>query len=250
MSEPHYIACQYGERANDYVSSIVHSTGADLDFIEKQVLGKGFNRVLDLGCGRGHVSYRIAPHICEAIACDVTKQMLESVREEAVNRHIPNIQTIHAPAEKLPFQDSYFDAVFCRFTTHHWSNVVAALREIKRVLVPSAPAIFIDVISPVSPLADTWLQTLELLRDISHVRDYSITEWTLLLEKSGFIVHEMKTSRLRMEFKSWIARTKTPTERTEAIQSLLRSAPAEALNHFLVEKDGSFTLDTAYFVAD
>ncbi|GAV30028.1 hypothetical protein PMKS-003534 [Pichia membranifaciens] len=203
MSEPHYTACQYGERANDYVSSIVHSTGADLDFIEKQVVGKKLSRVLDLGCGGGHVSYRIAPHVCQVIACDVTKQMLESVREEAVNRHIPNIQTIHASAEKLPFQDRYFDAVFCRFTTHHWSDVVAALREIKRVLVPSASAIFIDVISPVSPLADTWLQTLELLRDISHVRDYSIAEWTSLLGKAENVSRSEANSGIVVAFTTW-----------------------------------------------
>lgn len=250
MSGTQYIASQYGERANDYVSSLVHSKGADLDFIERQVMNKGYNRVLDLGCGGGHVSYRIAPHVREVVACDVTKQMLDSVRKEAENRDLPNIQTIHASAEKLPFEDKYFDAAVCRFTTHHWSDVMAALREIKRVLLPSAPAIFVDVIAPASALNDTWLQTLELLRDISHVRDYSIAEWTSLLGKAGFSLNEIKTSRLRMEYKSWIARTKTSKERTEAIQSILKAAPAEVLTHFLVEKDGSFTLDIAWLVLE
>ncbi|WP_375271554.1 hypothetical protein [Gluconacetobacter dulcium] len=27
--------------------------------------------------------------------------------------------------EGLPFEDGWFDAVFCRFTTHHWTDAAA-----------------------------------------------------------------------------------------------------------------------------
>ncbi|WP_264816008.1 class I SAM-dependent methyltransferase, partial [Acidomonas methanolica] len=78
-----YVARHYGERAGDYVASAVHSQGADLDAIERLVAGKGMRRVLDLGCGGGHVSYRLAPHVGEVVACDVTAPMLAAVTEEA-----------------------------------------------------------------------------------------------------------------------------------------------------------------------
>ena len=35
---------------------------------------------------------------------------------------------------------------------------------------------------------DTFLQTIELLRDPSHVRDYRISEWRDMLAAAGFAV--------------------------------------------------------------
>ncbi|WP_375271552.1 class I SAM-dependent methyltransferase [Gluconacetobacter dulcium] len=80
------------------MTSAVHAEGADLEAIERQVAGKGLRRVLDLGCGGGHVSYRLALHVAEVVACDVTREMLDAVRQEAGRRSLTNISTVHAPA--------------------------------------------------------------------------------------------------------------------------------------------------------
>lgn len=48
MSEP-YVAKHYAFRAQDYVSSTVHSQGSDLDRVESLVAGKELRRVLDIG---------------------------------------------------------------------------------------------------------------------------------------------------------------------------------------------------------
>lgn len=180
MTQP-FVARHYGERAQDYVASAVHSQGQDLDLIERSVAGRGLRRVLDLGCGGGHVSYRLAPHVQEVVACDVTPAMLDAVAQEAGRRGLSNISTVLAPAENLPFAAGTFDAVFCRFTTHHWANALAGLIQARRVLAPDGVAVFIDVTASSSALCDSWLQTLELLRDLSHVRDYSMAEWTAML---------------------------------------------------------------------
>lgn len=248
-SETNYNALHYGERANDYVTSKVHSSGPDLDAIENQVKNKSFKKVLDLGCGGGHVTYKIAPYVEEVIACDITGEMLDCVKSEAINRKLDNIKTVQSIAENLPFKDAEFDAVFCRFTTHHWNDVTAGLREMKRVSKPNGFAMFIDIYSPESALLDSWLQTIELLRDISHVRDLTITEWTSSLGDAGFYIKEMKTSRLRMEFNSWIARTKTPSERVEVIKSLLKAAPKEVSKYFTLEENLSFHIDSVCFIA-
>lgn len=168
MTEP-YAAKQYAARAQDYVASIVHSQGSELDRIESLAAGKKLGRVLDIGCGGGHVTYRLAPHAGEVVAYDVTGQMLDAVAQEAARQGLSNVTTLQAPAEKLPFEHGSFDAVICRFTTHHWSDAQAGLREARRVLSPSGMALFIDVTAPPCALLDSWLQSMELLRDISHV---------------------------------------------------------------------------------
>ena len=113
-----FTAAHYAPRAQAYVESRDHSHGADLDEMEATLAaaGAGGWRVLDLGCGGGHVSYRAAAHAAAVVACDVTPAMLDAVARTAAERGLANIATREAAAERLPFADREFDAVLCRFT--------------------------------------------------------------------------------------------------------------------------------------
>ncbi|MDN8820283.1 class I SAM-dependent methyltransferase, partial [Staphylococcus aureus] len=93
------------------------------------------------------------------------------VANAAADRALTNIMTERGAAESLPFADASFDYVFSRYSAHHWSDLGLALREVRRVLKPGGVAAFIDVMSPGSPLLDTYLQAVEVLRDTSHVRN-------------------------------------------------------------------------------
>jgi len=247
-SQHAFVAEQYGVRAKDYVTSAVHSSGADLDEIEAHLRGQATAHVLDLGCGGGHVSYRAAPHVASVVACDVTPDMLQVVAATAAERGLSNIQVRQAAAEQLPFADASFDAVLCRFSVHHWHNMEAGLREARRVLKPNHIAVFVDVVAPADPLLDTHLQTVELLRDVSHVRNYSAAEWVGALSRSGFRLEGITQRRLHMDFPVWIKRTRTPEAHAAAIRSLQCGAPASVREHFAITGEGSFDLETATFL--
>jgi SAM-dependent methyltransferase len=240
-----YVAGQYAPRAEDYVTSLVHSSGDDLDQIEAEVRGHTDAHVLDLGCGGGHVSYRAAPHVASVVACDVTQAMLDVVARTAAERGLNNVTTQQAAAERLPFADGCFDMVLSRFTTHHWQNMEAGLREARRVLKPNHRAVFIDVIAPADALLDTHLQTVELLRDVSHVRDYAMVQWIGALTRAGFVLDGVTNRRLFMDFPVWIARTRTPPEHAAAIRSLQQGAPASVKAHFEIGDSGGFLIDVA-----
>lgn len=252
MTSTHHalVVDQYGPRAGTYVSSTVHATGEDLERIEAAVRGCATARVLDLGCGGGHVSYRVAPHVAEVTAVDPVAEMLTAVARTAQERGLANITVQQSSAERLPFADGRFDLVLCRFSAHHWSDFAAGLREAARVLAPQGRAIFVDVVAPEPPLLDTHLQAVELLRDPSHVRNYSVAEWVGALARAGLAVTAITRRRLRMEFASWTARTHTPELHAQAIRALQEGAPAEVRDHFAVEADGSFMLDMASFEAE
>ncbi len=246
-SQQAFVAETYGVRAKDYVTSVVHSTGDDLDQIEAEVRGQSSARVLDLGCGGGHVSYRAAPHVAAVVACDVTAAMLDVVAATAAERGLSNITTQRAAAEKLPFPDASFDIVLCRFTTHHWHNMEAGLREARRVLKPGRRAVFIDIVAPADPVLDTHLQAVELLRDVSHVRDYSMAEWVAALSRSGFAIEGITVRTLWMDFPVWTARTRTPAAHVDAIRSLQVVCPANVREHFAIAENGSFDIESATF---
>jgi ubiquinone/menaquinone biosynthesis C-methylase UbiE len=195
------------------------------------------------------VSYRAAPHVAQVVACDVTAAMLDEVAKTAAERGLSNIAVRQAPAERLPFPDGSFDIVLCRFTAHHWQNMEAGLREARRVLKPSCPAMLIDTIAPADRVLDTHLQAVEVLRDASHVRNYSAAELISALSRSGFAVEGVTVRKLRMEFPVWTARTRTTTLHAEAIRSLQAAAPAVVRQHFGIGEDGSFDIEAVTIVA-
>lgn len=249
MSQQDYAATHYAPRAQDYVTSQVHAAGEDLDQVEAMLRGQGAALVLDLGCGGGHVSYRAAAHALQVLAVDVTAQMLEVVAKTAAARGITNITTRQAAAEQLPFDDGHFDFVASRFSAHHWQDMAAGLRQARRVLAAGGRAVFIDTIAPRDAVLDTHLQAVEVLRDASHVRNYNLGEWTTALEGAGFRVDGVTRRRLRLEFSSWIARTRTPPDYAAVIRSLQKGACRAVQEHFSIEPEGSFTIDTVAITA-
>lgn len=238
------VQSQFGPRAHAYIASAAHAHGADLQRIAVIAATHAPAHALDLGCGGGHVAYAIAPHASRVIASDLSPDMTAAVAEEASRRGLANIQTIAASAAALPFDDGAFDMLACRFSAHHWQDVPAGLREARRVLQPGGVAVFADVFAPPLAAADTHLQAVELLRDRSHVRDYSETEWRTMLAQAGFAITALTKGRLRMDFAEWTARMRTTPDRAAAIRTLQALASSEVAGHFAIEQDGSFTIDT------
>ena len=138
MSSGHaaLVTRQFGARAEAYVESSVHAQGADLDQAAALLQGQNAARVLDLGCGGGHVSFCAAPLVAEVTAYDLSADMLAAVARVAAERGFTNITTKQGRAETLPFPDAHFDFVLSRYSAHHWHGFGTALVEAHRVLRP------------------------------------------------------------------------------------------------------------------
>ncbi|MDF3863963.1 class I SAM-dependent methyltransferase [Pseudomonas denitrificans (nom. rej.)] len=241
---------QFGAQANAYLTSAVHAQGEEFALLREAVAADAGSRVLDLGCGAGHVSFQIAEFCGEVIAYDLSQQMLDVVASSAAERGLDNIRTRQGVAERLPFGDGEFDFVFSRYSAHHWRDVGQALREVRRVLKPGGVACFIDVAAPGLPLLDTYLQTVEVLRDTSHVRDYSPSEWARLVGEAGLAVTAQKRQRLRLEFTSWVERMRTPEVMRQAIRALQLSMGDEVREYFEIDAEGSFSTDVLVLWAE
>ena len=238
------VVSQFGSRATEYVTSAVHAQGADLEDLKRTVGSLAAHRALDLGCGGGHVSFALAPLAEEVVAYDLSTEMLDAVRSSALQRGLANITTVCGPAETLPFDDATFDVVASRFSAHHWRDVARGLSEARRVLKPNGLAVFIDVAAPETVLFDTFLQTIELLRDPSHVRDYSPREWRAMLNEAGFTIEGVTLRRLPLEFAAWIARMGTPPARADVIRALHAEMAGDVRAYFELTPAGDFTVDT------
>lgn len=218
---------QFDRVAANYRTSAVHALGEDLQQMVRLADLRGDERVLDAGCGAGHAAAAFAPHAGEVVAVDFTPGMLRQVELLAAERGLANIATRQGDVEQLPFADGAFDAVISRYSAHHWPHPARAVAEFRRVLKPGGQIILSDVVGFDDPTCDTYLNAIELLRDPSHVRDYTEPEWLAFFAGAGLQAQVAFRFRIHLEFENWTQRMATSETNRAAIRSLYASAPAE-----------------------
>lgn len=224
LDQSQSIQKQFGNVAANYSTSEVHATGEDLNKMVQSANLKGHEIVLDAGCGAGHTALAFAENAHSVIAYDLTQPMLKQVEKLALERGLTNIQTKWGNVDSLPFKEEAFDLVVSRYSAHHWAYPTAALREFARVLKPGGHIIMSDIVAFNDPTQDTFLQTIELIRDPSHVRDHSLHQWRMMFVNTGLQFEVIHQFEITLDFKSWVERMATPEENIAIIKSLLAQA--------------------------
>jgi len=242
------VQSQFGQTAENYRHSKVHATGQDLIWLTEELSREKVNKVLDAGCGAGHVSVTVAPYVEQVVALDLTENMLEQVNILAEERGVQNLETRQGDVEELPFEDATFDLVISRYSAHHWTNPVGALAEINRVLKDSGRFILIDIVGYESYVEDTFLQTIELLRDLSHVRDYTVSQWKNFFAEIGFTSPDTDQWGLDLDIEAWLTRMAVPEQRVIAIRDLLDNC-SDNIREVLKYDTQTLTLQTVSFDA-
>ena len=86
-------------------------------------------RILDLGCGDGQLTQRIAASGASVIGIDSSPEMVKAARARGVKAD-------QVPAEKLPYPDHIFEAVFSNAVLHWVRGQDEMLSQVHRVLSP------------------------------------------------------------------------------------------------------------------
>lgn len=249
MSTQHQVnQQQYQDKSQAYLTSSVHAQGIEFQKMQQLIQAHQFKTVLDLGCGGGHVSYQVAPLVDQVIAYDLTPSMVELVAQQALQKGFDHVMAVQGAAEVLPFADQSFGCVISRYSAHHWQNVAQAMAEIRRVLAPQGKVIMVDILGNSNPVMDTFFQTIETIRDPSHVRNYSLGEWAHFAEYVGFTVEAVEKQHLDLEFQSWTERMKTPEYAVQTIRDLQHKASDQTRHYYQIQADGSFRSEVMYLV--
>lgn len=239
---------QFGSVAINYSTSPVHTAGEDLNRMIQAACLTGKEHVLDAGCGAGHTALALAPHVAQVVAYDLTPAMLDQVERLAGKKQIKNVKVKQGDVECLPFENASFDLIVSRYSAHHWPHPSAALSEFARVLKSDGQFTLSDIVAPADPALDTFLQTIELLRDLSHVRDHSIAQWQTMLANTGFASKVIFEWELPLDFEAWVRRMATPPLNVSMIKALFDNAPSEVKDAMSVQANYDFTIPGALFM--
>lgn len=141
-----------------------------------------------------------------------------------------------------------FDIVITRYSAHHWQNLTQAINEVKRVLKSSGKLIVVDTISCNEPLFDTFIQAIELIRDPSHVRNYSLKEWIAIAEHAGFETKNIEKQSIKLNLEVWTTRMHTPQESINTIRKLQMMACDQVKAYYEIDEVGNFQNYVGYLV--
>ncbi|MDZ7727624.1 MAG: class I SAM-dependent methyltransferase [Dehalococcoidia bacterium] len=215
---------QFSAAASGYANSAVHAAGPDLPVLLEAADPAPHEVALDIATGAGHTAMTLAPRCARVVANDITEGMLEVARENAQQRKITNISFEAGDAEALDYPPESFDLVTCRVSAHHFPHPGRFAAEAARVLRPGGRMVLIDTISPEDPALDTFENTIEYLRDNSHVRNWRAAEWLQMLGTAGFKTEVVARSGYELDGHAWVTRMKTPADNVAMIRKLFAEA--------------------------
>ncbi|HEX3467786.1 MAG TPA: bifunctional demethylmenaquinone methyltransferase/2-methoxy-6-polyprenyl-1,4-benzoquinol methylase UbiE [Candidatus Elarobacter sp.] len=112
-------------------------------------------RVADLCCGTGDLAFHLlrTDAAMTVVGIDFTPPMLDGARARAP-REDPGgrVTFVEGDVTRLPFEDGAFEGATMGFSMRNVVDVLATLREARRILRPGARFVNLDVTKPANPL--------------------------------------------------------------------------------------------------
>jgi trans-aconitate 2-methyltransferase len=204
-------------------------------------------RILDLGCGTGHLTDRIAKAGASVVGLDASADMIGQARQ-----NFPRITFVLADASKLEF-DREFDAIFSNAALHWMTDAAAVASGMARALrVGGRLVAELGGKGNIECIMNAIEQVLPRYRagGMPELRTWypSVSEYSTLLEQRGFEVRlarvferptqlegEAGMENWLHQFKSYLFEDLAPEQRRRAIAAVI-----ECLRPDLYTEDGWF----------
>jgi ubiquinone/menaquinone biosynthesis C-methylase UbiE len=217
------------EKAAEAYATGEHKAGRELELVVEYAAPTGKERVLDIGTGAGHTALALAPRVADVVLTDPVDAMLATARRLFQTAGLWNAQFVRAGAEQLPFPKASFDIVTTRLAAHHFDDVALAMSQVARVLRPGGVFIFIDTTAPEDPESAAYQDEVELLRDPTHRRIYTESEWIAFCEKASLHVEKQEVVRKAHDFEPWLVRGGEDAATQGRVRARFLEAPASAI---------------------
>ncbi len=225
----------FSKHAKAYAKSESHARGGDLSILMASLELGGDEVALDVGAGTGFTSMELAKHVKRVVAMDVTPEMLREAERLACEHGFTNIVFEHGDALNIPHPEGVFDVVTTRRAAHHFPSIQKFLYESHRVLKEKGRLGIVDM----SPLEGTqeFVNMIERIRDPTHNRALTPTEWEAAVNQAGFEVIHKEVLSEEVTFEKWLYPVEPDTPEAEAVRDAWRKAPQNIRNQLKIREN-------------
>lgn len=219
---------RFGKYAQGYVNSQTHAKGHDLDRLLEMAQPQADWLVLDVATGGGHTAINFAPHVKKVIASDITPNMLAAARDHINGLGITNVEFKPTDAENLAFDNETFNLVTCRIAPHHFPDCARFVLQAARVLKIGGLLLVQDQMLSEDAATALYMDDFERLRDPSHHRAYSRSQWVGMFESAGLVVEHAEEIVKRHNLIHWVKMQGHRPKLIEELSQRLVDAPPDA----------------------
>jgi ubiquinone/menaquinone biosynthesis C-methylase UbiE len=167
-----WAAAGRGDEMEDHHSDITDQTLPLMDL-------QPADRILDLGCGTGWASRRMAKVAGDVVGLDVADEMLR--RAESSSSAFKNLRYLWGSAENIPAADNYFSKVLSVESFYYYADQGKALDELRRVIEPGGKLFILINLYKDNHYSLRWTSELKV-----PVQALSEKEYIALLQEHGF----------------------------------------------------------------
>ncbi len=217
----------FDKSAYNYYISSDHKTGDDLNLLAEYFANKKFRAVLDIATAAGHCAKAFKSE--KYYFSDISINMLNQVKH-----HFPYPLLMLNSAENIPVKNSAFDLVSCRIALHHFKHPHTFFQEAGRVLKQTG---FLIVVDSVVDKDDAYLNTIEFIRDSSHIRSYTIKELVEMFA-GKFRCEFQKIIYKKHDFDEWAKRLMPSEIRLNKIKNSFLNLPKHMKYELNLETNG------------
>jgi ubiquinone/menaquinone biosynthesis C-methylase UbiE len=162
-----------------------------LDFLSP-VSGETY---LDIGCGTGNYTVRLAEKGYRFYGIDPSDKMLEEAKSKS-----NKVKWIIGSSDKIPASDEFFAGAMATLTVHHWQDLDTSLKELYRVLKKDS-RLLVFTASP-DQMKGYWLNHyFPQMLHASTNRMPSISTVETAANKAGFILENTEKYFVREDLK-------------------------------------------------
>lgn len=117
-------------------------------FLQKQLADELFSRIkklkpsriLDIGCGAGYLTHKIAQQFpqAEVVGIDFARGMIDAAKKKP---RIKNLSFVIEDGEDLSFEPKSFDLIISNLA-FQWMDSCKAVKQVRRILMPGGKFVF------------------------------------------------------------------------------------------------------------
>jgi ubiquinone/menaquinone biosynthesis C-methylase UbiE len=214
--------------ADGYAKSISHSRGKDLNILLAALPNRS-NLCLDVATGTGFTAAAISQICDRVIAIDETKAMIDKAKRLMEDSGIKNVEFV-----KTAFEDykpvGKFDVITIRRALHHFKDKDKFFEISRNLLNDKGILAITDMVSPEDDIYDD-INTLERIRDPTHVGALKVSEYRKMAEKHRMKIIMLKTDKEDFKFEEWIYPVPMDSDASRNSLAFLKGLPPDHLKN-------------------
>lgn len=195
---------QFTRTAQVFGDFAVASRGRNAELLASMVRAGAQDLALDVACGPGTLALRFARHVKRVYGLDLTPTILDRARDSAAVEGLANLTFVLGDAQALPFANESLDIAVTSYSLHHMADPARVIAEMARAVRRGGRVGVADIFVSEDPRSADINNRIERLRDASHTRTLTRSEFESIFAKNGLRILGAQIEEQFRVFDHWL----------------------------------------------